>query len=82
MLTGRLTTALITQNRIQRFFPRSLARFSTMPEGSDLKTTQSDTLPVKTTALKATAKAGYRMPRLKKGEEIVAFRPSGHTMLT
>lgn len=53
-----------------------------MPEGSDLKTTQSDTPSVKTTALKATAKAGYRMPRLKKGEEIVAFRPSGHTMLT
>ena len=32
--------------------------------------------------LKATAKAGYRMPRLRDGEQMVAFRPSGHTKLT
>ena len=32
--------------------------------------------------IKATAKAGYKMPRLKKGDEIIGFRPSGHTALT
>ena len=30
----------------------------------------------------ATAKKGYKMPRLRKGEQVVAFRPSGHTKLT
>jgi hypothetical protein len=32
--------------------------------------------------LKATPKAGFRIPKLKNNEEIVAFRPSGHTALT
>lgn len=32
--------------------------------------------------LKATPKAGYKLPKIKKGEQILAFRPSGHTNLT
>ena len=32
--------------------------------------------------MKATAKAGYKMPRLRKHEKVLAFRPSGHTKLT
>ena len=32
--------------------------------------------------LKATPKAGFRIPKLKGDEQIVAFRPSGHTSLT
>jgi hypothetical protein len=29
--------------------------------------------------LKATPKAGFKMPKLKKGVEIVGFRPHGNT---
>ena len=32
--------------------------------------------------LKPTPKAGFRMPKLKEGEEIIGFRPGGHTSLT
>ncbi len=32
--------------------------------------------------MKKSAKSGYKMPRVKQGETIVAFRPSGHTRLT
>jgi hypothetical protein len=35
-----------------------------------------------TSKLKATPKAGFKMPKLKEGQEIVAFRPHGHTSLT
>lgn len=31
--------------------------------------------------MRATAKAGFKMPRIKRDEEIVAFRPAGHTSL-
>ena len=34
------------------------------------------------TPVKKSAKSGYKMPRVKQGETIVAFRPSGHTKLT
>jgi hypothetical protein len=36
----------------------------------------------KDSKLKATPKAGFKLPKLKEGQEIVGFRPYGHTQLT
>jgi len=41
-----------------------------MPEGGDLKPAEaaSDATTVKAPKLKATSKAGYKMPKVKRGE--------------
>lgn len=64
----------ILRARAQKKIP--LARpFSTMEE-------VDPTPQIKPRTLKATPEAGFKQPRLREDEEVVSFRPTGHTSLT
>ena len=77
LLTLNQSRALSLQKRLL------LAPSSAKPFSSDSTelSNKDEAPPLKPPVLKATSKAGYKMPRLKKGERVVSFRPSGHTSL-
>ena len=79
MLSAK-TSAITLQKRLFASNRASARFFSTpTPVPHESPVGVNTTKPVPTTA---TPKSGFKMPRVKKGEAIVAFRPSGHTRLT
>ena len=88
LISGRLaslqqTRALNLSKRLSSSTTHtSYAAFSSNNNTEPEVAANAATAVVKSNKIKATPKAGYKMPRLKKGEQVLAFRPSGHTKLT